>query len=185
MRSAWVVAALAMLLPDGAIRVDPGRKQLFLDDYILEQVTNLQRTMHQPQKRGPVVKADRPSDGQSIATFSAPLWVPSEGVCKVVYECRYRDEKTPHQYAWAVSKDGITWTKPNFGLVEFAGSKDNNLFPTPDGLRLFHVVYDPDDPDPQRRYKGFLGASGRRPAVSPDGLNWKKLDVPVLPSGDA
>ena len=185
MRSALVVAALAIVIPDGAIRVDPGRKQLFLDDYVLERVTNLQRTMHQPQKRGPVVKADRPSDGQSIATFSAPLWVPSEGVYKVVYECRYSDEKTPNQYAWALSKDGIKWTKPNFGLVEFAGSKDNNLFPTPDGLRLFHVVYDPDDPDPQRRYKGFLGASGRRPAVSADGLNWKKLDIPVLPSGDA
>ena len=185
MRSAWVVAALAMLIPDGAIRVDPGRKQLFLDDYVLERVSNLQRTMHQPQKRGPVVKADRPSDGQSIATFSAPLWVPSEGVYKVVYECRYSDEKTPNRYAWALSKDGVKWTKPNFGLVEFAGSKDNNLFPTPDGLRLFHVVYDPDDPDPQRRYKGFLGASGRRPAVSADGLNWKKLDVPVLPSSDA
>ncbi len=61
----------------------------------------------------------------------------------------------------------------------------NNLFPTPDNQRLVHVVYDPDDPDPRRRYKGLLTVPrGRIPVVNEDGFDWKKLDV-ELPSGDA
>lgn len=42
--------------------------------------------------------------------------------------------------------------------------------------------YDP--PSCFRRFKGFLGAIGRQPIVSPDGIHWNKLDVPVLPSSD-
>ena len=47
-----------------------------------------------------------------------------------------------------------------------------------------NVVYDPDDPNPNRRYKGFLDAIGRQPIVSPDGIHWTKLNVPELPSQD-
>ncbi|MDP6447701.1 MAG: hypothetical protein QF805_28140, partial [Pirellulaceae bacterium] len=65
------------------------------------------------------------------------------------------------------------------------GSKANNLFPTPDNRRLVHVVFDLDDPDPKRRYKGLLTVPGGRvPVVSPDCLHWRKLDA-RLPSADA
>ena len=161
------------------------QRQLFLDDHIVERIEGLKRTMHQPIKRGPVLKAERPWEGAYIAVFSPPMWVPEEGVYKQVYECRYDKPGQRHQYALAVSQDGLHWEKPNLGLVEFEGSKQNNLFPTPDNRRLVHVVYDPDDPDPQRRYKGLLTVPRRRvPVVSADGLHWKKLGV-QLPSSDA
>ena len=51
--------------------------------------------------------------------------------------------------------DGVHWDKPELGLVEFNGSRKDSLFPTPDNRRLVHVVFDPDDPDPNRRYKGL------------------------------
>ena len=168
-----------------AIGVPPGQRQLLLDDYIVEHVEHLRRTMHQPVKRGPVLKAEEPWEGVFIGAFSPPMWVPEEGVFKQIYECRYDKPGQPNQYALATSTDGVRWEKPKLGLVEFDGTRDNNLFPTPDNCRLVHVVFDPDDPDPQRRYKGLLTIPGGRvPVVSPDCLHWQKLDA-QLPSSDA
>ena len=167
------------------IELKPGQRQLFLDDYIVERIEGLTRTMHQPEKRGPVLKAEEPWEGVYIGIFSPPMWIPDEGVFKQVYECRYDRRGQPHRYALATSKDGVQWEKPNLGLVEFNGSKQNNLFPTPEDRRLVHVVCDPDDPDPERRYKGLLTVRGGRvPVVSADCLHWKKLDA-LLPSSDA
>ena len=170
-----------------SISLQPGQKQLFLDDFIVQETHNLNRTMHRPVKSDPILKADRPSDGSMIALASAPMWIPDEGVYKLPYEVR-RDEQNGNEMALAISTDGLNWEKPNLGLVNFAGSTNNNLFPTPDNLRLWHIVYDPDDSDPNRRYKGFLtSAGGRIPVVSSNCLNWTKLghDPADFPSGDA
>lgn len=147
--------------------------------------------MHRPEKRGPVLKAERPWEGSYVTVFCPPMWIPEEGVYRQVYECRdekragMKDGQIEHRYAIAVSADGMTWEKPNVGLVEFDGSKRNNLFPTPDMQRLAHVVFDPDDEDPRRRYKGLMTIPHNRvPVVSADCLNWTTLDS-RLPSGDA
>ncbi len=90
---------------------------------------------------------------------------------------------------YAESKDGIHWTKPVLRQYEVEGSLENNLISVDPKLhwnanKIGDVVRDPDDPDPSRRYKGFLGSTGRRPIVSPDGIHWKLLDVPKIPSSD-
>jgi hypothetical protein len=183
-----LLSALLTQSLSAAEPIDIGsRRQLFLDDFIVERIDGLTRTMHQPVKRGPVLKAEEPWEGVYIAVFSPPMWIPDEGVFKQVYECRYGGYrgKSGHKYVLAISKDGIHWEKPNLGLVEFEGSKENNLFRTPDNRRLVHVVFDPDDPDPKRRYKGLLTVPGGRvPVVSSDCLHWQKLDA-QLPSADA
>ena len=74
---------------------------------------------------------------------------------------------------YATSTDGIVWDKPELGLVEFDGSKHNNLV-----MRMIHgpgVFVDPRDPDPARRYKLFgVDENTKSMAVSfsPDGLHW-------------
>ncbi len=164
---------------------ETGTRQLFLDDLIVEQMEGLTRTMHQPVKHGPVLKAEEPWEGSYIAVFSPPMWIPDEGIYKQVYECRYEKPGLGHRYALAISSDGVHWDKPDLGLVDFEGSTGNNLFPTPHNRRLVHVVFDPDDPEPSRRYKGLLTVpKGRVPVVSPDCLRWDKLDT-QLPSGDS
>ena len=69
---------------------------------------------------------------------------------------------------YAVSRDGFNWERPGLGLVEVDGSKDNNLVQGPCGE---WVLYDPDDPDPGRRFKTITGC-GSNTAFSPDGLHW-------------
>ncbi|MBM3891966.1 MAG: hypothetical protein FJ388_22865, partial [Verrucomicrobia bacterium] len=88
--------------------------------------------------------------------------------------------------AYAEGRDGLHWTKPNLGLVEYRGSKNNNLIltdPAPLGFVNLKVLADPDDPDPSRRYKISTHAyfrNSRRlgtlaPFVSADGLHWKMV----------
>ena len=68
---------------------------------------------------------------------------------------------------YAVSRDGLTWEKPELDLVDFAGSKANNLvLRGPHGAGVF---LDARDPDPQRRYKMFRAEDMR---FSADGLHW-------------
>ena len=165
------------------MEIQVGRRQLFLDDDCVAESTGLRRTMHQPEKRGPILKPDIPSDGDTIGAVSAPMWIAEEGVYKMVYECRHGTGLK--RWALAVSEDGVHWEKPHLGVVELDGSKQNNLIAAPEQKRLWQVIHDPDDPDPQRRYKGFLGASGRQPVASPDCVHWCKLDAPTLPSSDA
>jgi hypothetical protein len=58
--------------------------------------------------------------------------------------------------AYAESKDGVNWTRPSLGLVEYKGSLQNNLLkisPGPMGFINLKVLMEPDDPDPQKRYK--------------------------------
>jgi hypothetical protein len=80
---------------------------------------------------------------------------------------------------YATSKDGITWEKPSLGLVEFKGSRNNNIvkLDAPTLWSTFAVLHDPEEPDPQRRFKAAYEAkpNGRIVfcvAFSPDGLHW-------------
>jgi len=100
------------------------------------------------------------------------------------------------------STDCKTWTRPNLGLVEFEGSKENNLIPSVPGV----VWIDPVGP-PEERYKAvnnvdcdpklFEAYKTRRPFAqmalepdpgrvhavfghtSPDGFHWKKIAEPL------
>jgi len=89
---------------------------------------------------------------------------------------------------YAESTDGIHWRKPELGLIEFAGTRQNNIVMRRaiHGIHAGGVLKDLRDPDPARRYKFIhLNARARRMAscFSADGLSWSQ---PVLwPGSDA
>ena len=81
--------------------------------------------------------------------------------------------------------------KPDLGLVEYHGNRHNNLIrtePGPFGFVNLKVMFDPDDPDPARRYKISTHVYFRHrtrlgtlaPFASADGLQWQLL-VPAQP----
>lgn len=104
------------------------------------------------------------------------------------------DREANRQLCYAVSKDGLNWDKPKLGLVEYKGNRDNNLL-TLDGQivksALFLVIYDPEDPDPAKRFKMAREMDPNnsvKVAFSADGLSWKsaagdKFVVAGEPSG--
>ncbi len=170
-----------------ALEISAGQRHLFLDDFCIERVEGLTRSMHCPVKKGAVIVPDREWE-TSLQTRSAPAWDEAEQCYKL-----WLITSTPDPGAagttYVESRDGIAWTKPNLGQYAFRGSRENNfvaLDPTmqwPENA-IENTVYDTDDPDPNRRYKGFLGCYGRQPIVSPDGIHWRRLEVPEIPSQD-
>lgn len=80
---------------------------------------------------------------------------------------------------FARSRDGYHWEKPDLGLVEYQGNRHNNLVDLHQGnvhVQSCVVYHDPDDPDPQRRFKMAyqtrIYESRFAVAFSPDGLVW-------------
>jgi len=92
--------------------------------------------------------------------------------------------------AYAESADGVHWEKPKLGLREFAGNKDNNLLDLESLCYSPAVLYEPDEPDANKRFKmAYTGyrhpevdskMAMIRIAYSPDGLHWK--DEPATPA---
>ncbi len=81
---------------------------------------------------------------------------------------------------YATSEDGIRWNKPNLGVVEFNGSKQNNIVyrcwngVDDDGVHGAGIFKDTHDNNINRRYKMFFANGLKTIAVafSPDGIHW-------------
>ena len=169
------------------LHIQAGQRQLFLDDECIAKIVNLERTMHQPVKKGAVIEPDRAWE-VSLQTRSMPAWDADEKLFRL-WLITSTTVPGIAGTTYVEGKDGIHWTKPVLRQYEFQGSRDNNFVALDPQLQwpdnaIENVVLDPDDPDPNRRYKGFLGCDGRQPIVSPNGIQWKRLQVPKLPSQD-
>ena len=89
----------------------------------------------------------------------------------------------------ATSRDGLTWQKPELGLVDYGGSTANNLVDLAAGrcsVTACVVFHEPRDPDPARRFKMVFESPHYRnrfaTAFSEDGLRWTEPDTqPVGP----
>ena len=179
------------LLANGLSAVEPldigfGR-QLFLDDFIVQRIDGLKRVMHQPVKRGAVIRPDQPWE-TSLQTRCSPAWDAERKRFKL-WLITSTNIPGFAGTSYAESKDGVHWTKPSLRQTKINGSLENNVLVVVPGDTwpkngIENVVIDPDDPDANRRYKGFYGVIGRRPMVSPDGIHWKLLETAVLPSSD-
>jgi len=167
--------------------VSPEHKELFVDDYLIGKLVNLKRTLHQPIKHGPILRPENSWENLALQTRNVPFWVPDEKVWKLYYMAFARKGKREqHTTSLAISKDGLHWEKPVLNLIEWDGSKANNLVARHDNSDqfLYHALYDPADV-PERRYKALFGIIGKRqPAVSADGLHWSLLPTPSIPSAD-
>ena len=90
-----------------------------------------------------------------------------------------------HRLAYAESEDGVRWVKPKLGLFEYQGNKENNLLLVEpagaDYAQVFQfpcILYEPNDPDPNRRYKMLYHTKSPMKAMfatSADGLCWHCL----------
>lgn len=174
------------LSADEPLDIGSGR-QLVLDDFIIERMEGLKRVMHQPVKRGAVIKPDQPWE-TSLQTRCSPAWDEERKLFK-----RWLITSTNIPgftgTSYAESKDGVHGTKPVLRQTKIDGSLENNFLAVVSGDTwpkngIENVVIDPDDPDPKRRYKGFYGVNGRRLMVSSDGIHCTLLETAVLPSSD-
>ena len=192
--SAFPLLIMTVTLPALAAEpVDIGsRRELFVDDHLIEQLTgNAELRLHHPTPREIAIVHDAPWEG----TASSSHTVFQDGD---LYRMYYRGwnfwfAKGMLHFSKAVtcyaeSKDGISWTKPELGLVEFDGSKKNNIIHNGIGTLNFAPFLD-TNPDCSReaRYKavaGVLYEGGMYVFQSADGIRWSLMQKePVLAKG--
>ncbi|MBN1344201.1 MAG: hypothetical protein JXQ73_16060 [Phycisphaerae bacterium] len=169
---------------DWPVKIDRSR-QLFVDDYLLAKTERITREVHHPRKHpaNPLVRPDKPWDSGGTV-FQIVRRDAKTGKFRMWYSGYVRYElpsgvATRFPTLYAESDDGIKWTKPELGLCEFEGSKANNI--VIQGGNPFGLIVEPNDPDPNRRYKAVVW---HEPQVVPregyflytslDGVHWKR-----------
>jgi hypothetical protein len=151
-----------------------------VDDTVIERMDGVQKTLNQPKKHpgNPVLVPDRPWEGSRVHMYGSVVYDRQADLFKMWYWAGLGEPTMSGAYA--TSKDGIHWDKPDLGQSQFQGSKRNNRV----GWMAMGMIYSPDDPDPGKRYKSIHGRQG---AFSADGVNLRvppeSKDIPgAIPS---
>ena len=172
------------------------RRELFLDTWLIDAMQGeAALRLHQPAPREEALVTNMPWEGNMCGYVT----VFRDGdKCRMYYRTgRFElttglNQPTGIVIACAESSDGIHWERPELGLYEFNGSRQNNIVwrgegPEQRGIHGFAPFRDPrPDATGDARYKA-LGAScsdtgtGLFAIRSPDGIHWSLLaPEPVL-----
>lgn len=174
---------------DGTIDIG-SRLELFVDTFLIERMVGTELALHHPVPREAVMVHDAPWEGSGTGYHTVFL---DDGVYRMYYKAWQLSVsesglEIPHDTiaAYAESRDGIVWEKPNLGLFEFEGSKDNNIVWIGPGSHDFTPFRDTNPAcPPSERYKA-VGNGGKNllALVSPDGIRWSLIrQEPILTEG--
>ncbi len=150
--------------------------QFFFDNGLVEEVQNVTRTFHSPQKidQNPLMQQDRP--WEHVVDFNSSdyeLWRDAESGR---FHCIYRDLNVDREkmariggtvidwdisrirQMYAYSDDGLEWTKPAMGLVHEDGRDTNIVMGSEEFGNVwgFAPIDDPSETDLSRRFKALF-----------------------------
>ena len=162
------------------------RRELLLDDYLIESMENLEFRLHSPQSRERVLVFDKPWENGPYCDY---VTVFQDGELYRMYYAGHLDAPGnfggENQVAcYAESRDGIRWTKPVLGIVNHGGSKENNIVLRGQACHNFTPFLDtrPGVPTDQK-YKGVGGNPRPELFVSGDAIHWRKVGEVSIPGG--
>lgn len=156
----------------------PG-KQLFIDDYFIESLDSARRVLNRPQKLTP--------DAPLPLHFDRPWETQGAQPGRVIYDEHKRLFRLYYR-TWTGernllcvldSSDGLTWERPELGLVEIDGSTRNNI--TNASVQHLSMIWDPYEQDETYRWKQIDNQPSGRSAsgesrwlarYSEDGYRW-------------
>ena len=153
------------------------RKQLFIDDMLIADRSNVRRVVNRPALADPVLEPGPEGSYNDAFVGVMPgqvirdgdvyrMWVrgASARVLTMPWDA---PELKLQPTGYAESNDGIRWETPNLGLFEWGGSKANNIVFLDWGC----VFRDPHPRSEQERYKALV--SGYYELGKRDGFeNW-------------
>lgn len=172
------------------------RKQLFIDDWLIEDRQSLEREQGRPVKSAsnPVLKREKPWEAARCELYGSAIWNDDLKRLELFYSAMPKHYDT--KLALAVSSDnGQSWSRPNLDVFPWEAKPTNIVFP---GRYWVHgpcVLRDSHETDPAKRYKMFVtsapvdlaklnteGPRGIDALFSPDGVHWTPAaDNPVIP----
>ncbi len=181
--------------------VQPGTRQLFLDDEGIDRLEGLRRVVNQPRRhaKGPVLEGQHPWEKASTSVYGTMLYDDRAKLFRLWYLCTpaappggrkwvevggYRRVTNCTLLAYATSRDGVNWHKPELNQLGFEGSRKNNLIDigidNPEGVGVLHR---PGEKDPARRYVAFFWDRRLSPPNDPTGVDERLARVPKEPPG--
>jgi len=156
------------------------RRELFVDRLLVDRIEGAELRLVAPCDQGSVLPFDKPWEG----LFCGYATVIHDGS---TYHLTYRgrpdagdDGDTGEVTCYAQSADGLHWTKPNLGLFEVAGTRENNVI-LADAAPVTHNFCPMLDRRPgvpaAERFKavGGISSSGLFAYASADCRHWRKL----------
>ena len=193
-------------------------RHLFLDLHDATQIEGLHRQLHVPRRHAsnPILVGQYPWE-RFASLYGTVLRDPQDGLFKMWYLTGPQSDGfvsirgrralgSCTLLAYAESRDGVHWVKPELNQVDFEGSTANNLIDVGrSNCEGFAVLYDERDEDPERRFKSFYWehggvdtfveregrliwgqgeGDGMWVSFSPDGVHWKNSAAnPVIATG--
>jgi ATP-dependent Clp protease ATP-binding subunit ClpA len=154
------------------------RREIFVDDYLIDSLDGTSLKLQTPQPAGAAVTYNDPWEDSSFYTT-----VLKDGDLFRMY---YRGRLPDWSCCYAESDDGVNWIKPNLGMVEYDGSTDNNIF-LAKATTFFPFIDARPGVPAEERFKANAAERGSPQGglmgyVSADGIHWRKLgDEPIVP----
>jgi hypothetical protein len=196
MRRAFLLSILGLLLllPSLASTAEPSgpialgsRRELFVDHFLIDALSGTHLKLHEPQLAPPM---SEPANNMEYGT------VIKDGDFYRLYTREGRgarfDGDLTEVTRYCESRDGVHWTRPNLGLHEIDGSKENNVILHEKSVcHNFSPFLDARPGVPAaERFKALAGTILRNPGggliafASGDGVHWRKLsEKPVMTKG--
>jgi len=167
------------------------RRELFIDASLIDSLEGVERKLHHPVPRDIAITHDAAWEGagsgyHTVIKDSNVYRMYYRGSALGVKDGRLKIGK--QVYCYAESKDGIKFEKPNLGLVEYNGSKENNIIWDGVGTHNFAPFLDANpDCSPDARFKALGGTAkegGLFAFKSADGIHWSLMrEEPVVTEG--
>lgn len=169
--------------------VDIGsRLELFVDDFLIERMDDVELRLNHPMRREVSIYFDVPWEGPWSGYNT--VFKDDDGYRMYYRGCNYDASKRENTCV-ALSQDGIHWSRPELGLIDYEGSKNNNIVWTGPGAHAFSPFKDTNpDCKPSERYKAVAPNTGSAreaslfACVSEDGYRWQKMrEEPIMTDG--
>lgn len=192
LRSFLLLLASCALFPASVSAADAplhigNRRELFVDHFLIDQLSGTELQMHAPRDEGIALKFDAPWEGG----FSGYVSIVRVGdKLRAYYRGKpvaNKDGSSDEVTCCAESADGRHWSRPNVGAYEVQGTRENNvvLMKAHTSTHNFSPFLDERPGVPaDERFKalgGTMESGGLAAWKSADGLRWQKMtDAPVI-----
>ncbi len=189
----------AALAADAPLTVKPNQLYLVADPRLKGTLHDATMTMHPFQRYSaePIVVPEHPWEGKTaekrgfIQLGGTVVYDEQDNCFKMWYAAWSGNDFDVNCVCYATSDDGIHWNKPQLGIYQFQGSRQNNIVTL--GNPAVTVFKDLDAKDPAKRWimwgKQCRPGENGQPAdygvyrfFSPDGIRWtRQQKQPNLP----